>query len=133
MKQSGMHGSKRFIRPVTYGLGIGVLVNFLLLALMAGTMSIRDIPQSFISLLSILSFVVAGFAAGYFGAIFSKERGLLVGLFCGACLFVLLLIAGLAAGKMDGFGVQGFTKLAAILFASALGGILGVNKRKKFK
>ena len=59
-------------------------------------------------------------------------EGLLLGLVCGGCLFCILSLANLAFDG-SGFGIIALSKLAAVLFASALGGVVGVNKRKKFK
>ena len=45
------------------------------------------------------------------------------------------MILSLASLAVDGggFGMVALTKLAAVLLAAALGGIIGVNRRKKFR
>ena len=99
---------------------------------MSAVMGLRDIPQSAVSLIATLIFVLGGFVAGYVSAAFAREKGMLLGLCCGACLFVILSLASLAVDG-GGFGMVALTKLAAVLLAAALGGIIGVNRRKKFR
>lgn len=132
MKQPDMHSAKRFIRPITYGILFGGLACFILLILMSALMGFHDIPQAVISLFATISFVFGGLVAGYISASCARERGMFLGLCCGGCLFLVLLCAGfMMEGNM--FGVQGLTKLASVLMAAALGGIFGVNRRKKFR
>ena len=132
MRQPDVHGAKRFIRPVTYGILFGAGACFLLLLIMSAVMGLRDIPQSAVSLIATLIFVLGGFVAGYVSAAFAREKGMLLGLCCGACLFVILSLASLAVDG-GGFGMVALTKLAAVLLAAALGGIIGGNRRKKFR
>ena len=124
MKQPDMYGIKRFLRPVVYGIVAGTVACFLLLTFMSVVMQFRDLPQMLITL--------GGLVAGYVSAAFSRERGMLVGVCCGICMFLLLAFTNLTVNGPD-FCAVAFTKLAAVLFASALGGVVGVNKRKKFR
>ncbi|MCI8649203.1 MAG: TIGR04086 family membrane protein [Anaerotruncus sp.] len=132
MKQPDLHCAKRFIRPITYGIAAGAAVCVLLLLLMAAVMNFRDLPQAVIALFATVSFVGAGFTAGFVCAICSRERGLLLGLCCGSCMFILLAFFSLAFSEPT-LGIGAASKLAAVLFAAALGGVIGVNKRKKFR
>lgn len=131
MRQPDIHGAKRFIRPVTYGLLFGVGACMLLLVLMSVLITFRDIPQPAITLIATLTFVIGGFVSGFVSASFAREKGMLIGICCGICLFLILTIASLAFDDA-GFGVAAVSKLAAVLFAAALGGVIGVNRRKKF-
>lgn len=132
LKQPDMHSAKRFLRPITYGVSSGGAACFLLLLLMSVLMGMRDMPQAMVSLFATISFVAGGFLAGYVTALLSQEKGLFLGLCCGAILFFVLLCAGMAVSG-GAPGMQALTKLLAVLFASAIGGVLGVNKKKKFK
>ena len=60
MRQPDVHGAKRFIRPVTYGILFGAGACFLLLLIMSAVMGLRDIPQSAVSLIATLIFVLGG-------------------------------------------------------------------------
>ncbi|MBC8584353.1 TIGR04086 family membrane protein [Youxingia wuxianensis] len=132
MKQPDVHGAKRFIRPITYGIIAGAIACFLLLIIMSVIMGFKDMPQAVVSVVSLITFIFGGFTAGFVSAAYSREKGLLLGLVCGGCLFCILSLANLAFDG-SGFGIIALSKLAAVLFASALGGVVGVNKRKKFK
>ena len=129
MKQPDIHGAKRFIRPVTYGLLFGVGACMLLLVLMSVVMTFRDVPQPAITLIATLAFVLGGLVAGFVSASFAREKGMLIGICCGICLFLILMTASFVFDDA-GFGMVAVSKLAAVLFASALGGVIGVNREK---
>ena len=80
MKQPDIHGAKRFIRPVTYGLLFGVGACMLLLVLMSVVMTFRDVPQPAITLIATLAFVLGGLVAGFVSASFAREKGMLIGI-----------------------------------------------------
>ena len=132
MSKPDMHSAKRYIRPVTYGILAGSSACFLLLMVMSLVMSLRDIPQTAVSLVAILTFVAGGFVAGFVCSACSRERGLLLGLCCGAGLFLILSLASIAVDGVS-FGMVALTKLIAVIFAAALGGVIGVNKKRKFR
>ena len=123
---------KRYLRPLALGVLLGATVCMILLALMALAMSLGDIPQGMVSMLASVAFWVGGFAGGFFCACFSKERGLVLGFCCGAVLSVVCLLASLAV-EGPGFGAAAAARFVAMLFACALGGVLGVNRRKKIR
>ncbi|MEM1483889.1 TIGR04086 family membrane protein [Oscillospiraceae bacterium PP1C4] len=132
MKQPDVNSIKRFIRPITFGVVFGTAACFILLILMSIVMGLQDIPQSIVALTSTLIFIVGGFVAGYVCAMLSHERGMMLGFCCGTCLFCMLSLASLALDG-SGFGMLALTKLVAVLISAALGGIIGVNKKKKLK
>lgn len=132
MKQPNTNSAKRFVRPVTYGIISGAAACFVLLILISIVMGLQDVPQPAVYLIAVLTFIIGGFIGGYVCAMLSRERGMQLGLCCGFCLFFLLMLASLAVDGR-GFGLVALTKLAAVLLASALGGIVGVNTKRKFK
>ena len=75
---------------------------------------------------------VGAFLGGNFAAKLTREKGLLVGLCCGALLFLALWLFGQAIHG-GGFGAIGIVKLAVALGLSALGGVMGVNAKKRRK
>lgn len=132
MKQPDVRSVRRFLRPITYGISSGAAACFLLLLMMSVILGMRDMPQALISLFATISFVAGGFFAGFVTATLSQEKGLFLGLCCGAILFLVLVCAGMALNG-SAPGMQALTKLISVLLASAIGGVLGVNKKKKFK
>lgn len=130
MRQSDIHGIKRFIRPIAYGATAGTAACILLLLALAVVMSLQDVPQLAVDMLALLTFLVGGFVAGLVCSGFSREKGLLLGVCCGAVMFLILTVATVILGQ-PGFGMAAVAKLAAVLCAAALGGVIGVNRRKK--
>ena len=72
------------------------------------------------------------FAAGFFAAKVSKKNGLLFGAISGLLLFILFLLAGVIA--FHGAPVlTTLTRLAVMVLAGAIGGLLSVSKKSKIK
>ena len=130
LKQPNMQGAKRFFRPITYGIVSGVAACLLLLIFMSVVLELQDVPESAVTLMATLTFVFGGMIAGLISSGMSREKGLLMGLVCGICLFGILSLASLALCGGD-FGIAALTKLVAVLLAGSIGGVVGVNKRKK--
>lgn len=121
-----------YLRGILLSVGLGVLLCFVLMLLFSIVMSFNNVPQSLYFPMTILASCVGGFAAGYSAARCFMERGLLWGLLCGGILFVLLVISD-AVVSHEGLGLISFVKLAMILIVSAIGGLIGVNRKKKIK
>ena len=121
-----------WIRPVCISCVIGVGVWLLILMIAAFAMTKIDSPQMLVTPVSILSVVLGAFFAGFACAKMIRERGFLWGLLCGGILCVILLAANVIVCA-DGFGVIWLIKVACILLASTIGGMLGVNSRRKIR
>ena len=106
---------KRFLRPVIIGAVVGALCCTLLLAVMAAIVASQDIPKAAITPMAIVA---------------AAEKGLLIGGACGLLLFILVALAGFAFLK-EIRGAYILVKLAVMLVLSALGGVIGVNLRKR--
>lgn len=130
MKQPNMQGMKRFFHPIIYGVLSGVAACLLLLIFMSIVMELQDIPETAVTLMATLTFVFGGITAGLISSGMSREKGLLMGMVCGICLFAILSLASLMVYGGD-FGIAALTKLVAVLLAGSIGGVVGVNKRKK--
>ena len=118
-----------WLRPVLLGLCVGVLCGTLLLLLMALAIRSVDVPRAMVSPMAITAAAVAAFSAGLTAALSARKNGLILGVLCGLLLFFLLLIAGLA--RATGLsGQQTVIKLAVLTVAGALGGVLGVRRRR---
>ena len=131
MKKLQLHAMKRFVRPLSFGALAGLLFCILLLLLMAVILRTQDFSQMVVYILTLLALIAGGFFAGFLGAALSKERGMLLGLGCGLLLFFILWLASqlILSTPISGTGIS---KLAAVAFSGAIGGVLSVNRRKKF-
>ncbi len=124
--QSFLH---RWLRPLLVGLCVGVLCCTLLLLLMALLIRSVDVPRAAITPLAVTAAAVGAFLAGLTAALTARKNGLLLGALCGLALFLLVLIAG-AARSAGVSGSYALVKAAVLTVAGAIGGVLGVNRRK---
>ena len=121
---------KRFLRPVIIGAVVGALCCTLLLAVMAAIVASQDIPKAAITPMAIVAAAAGAFFGGFAAARIAKEKGLLIGGACGLLLFILVALAGFAFLK-EIRRAYILVKLAVMLVLSALGGVIGVNLRKR--
>ncbi len=132
MKANSQSGSlfTHLIRPLLVGLCVGVIACTLLLMLSAAVIGTVDVPQQVVFPLSMVAAGVATLLAGLVTARLAGKNGLLMGLLCGLLLFLLIMVAGFLRFSDAGF-TSWATKLAILLVAGGLGGVLGVGKRSK--
>lgn len=121
---------KRFIRPILIGACIGAVCCLLALLLFAGILAAADIPKSVITPLAVAAAAFGAFIGGIVSARMAREKGLLLGAACGLVLFFLILAAGFAVLK-DIRGTYAVIKLLILTACGAVGGVLGVNVRKR--
>lgn len=120
----------RFLNPLLWGVAGGCAVSAALLLGVAGIMAARDLPLGLIAGIGVAVAVMGCLAGGYISARRTRERGLFWGLLCSAVLFLLLFLGSLfLPGQTVTFLLP--VKLFAMLLAGAMGGILGVNHRRR--
>ncbi len=119
-----------WLRPVLVGVAVGLIVSVGMLMLMALAVQTLDVPRAAILPLAIAAAAIGAFAAGLTAAAVVGQRGLVHGLVCGLVLWLLILLAGFSryAGVSAG---NAAVKLAVLGLTGALGGVLGVNLRKR--
>ena len=116
----------------TYLLATGVAAagSMLMLCLISLFLAAADISSGAVPTLSLVSIVTGAFLGGFFAARRVEERGLLTGLIVGAALLVLFLAIGLFVGPVT---PALLTKGIAILLGASLGGVFGVNRRRRIR
>ncbi len=125
---SGIYG---YLRTVLLSILAAAVVVTALTALFALAMSLVTIPSAVLSGAVIVLLILAGFVSGYLAAKSIRKNGLRVGVICGVALSVLLFL--LAGVIFDSVGWQIFTKMLVVTAAASIGGVLGVNSRKKYR
>lgn len=125
-------GVGRYLKPIGFSVLVGAVVCTLALLLCSFIFTIRDIPQSLVSPISTVCAAAGAFAAGLCCAKLIRERGLAFGLICGVFLFLLTLFCGwlIVGGEI---GILALIKLVVILIAAAIGGVAGVNGKRRHK
>lgn len=121
---------KKLLRPVCIGACVGAVCCLLLLLLMSAVMAATDVPKSVVTPMAVVAAAAGAFIGGITAARIAKEKGLLIGAACGLLLFLVVLIAGFAVLK-DIRGTYVLVKLLVLIGCGAVGGILGVNLRKR--
>ena len=106
-----------------------VTVTLLLFSWLA---TIIDLDSGSFRLMSSVALCAGCFGASFVAAKKRRKDGLKTGLMCGAVIFGVTLLGGIIFVRS--FSVGGFfTKLLIILICSSLGGIIGVNSRRRFR
>lgn len=73
---------------------------------------------------------IGAFVGGFVAARIAKTRGILFGALCGLILYLLVMASGFAVLR-DIRGTYAVVKLALMVVSAAVGGILGVNFRRR--
>lgn len=129
-RRENLSVAARIVRPIAFGVGIGVLVCLALLLLAATIMASCQVPQTAVTPVAVAILAVASLVGGFFAARIARERGLLYGAGCGLLLFLITAIAGFGTGE----AVQGtllFLKMALATGCGAGGGVVGVNMKRR--
>ena len=121
---------KKLLRPVLIGTGVGAICCLVVLLLLATIMATKDVPKAAITPMAVVAAAVGAFIGGIVSARIAKEKGLLFGAACGLVLYLLVMIAGFSVLK-DIRGGYAFIKLAVLIVCAAIGGIVGVNAKKR--
>ena len=121
-----------YYRPVLYGLICGVVATVFMLFILAFIMTLRDVPASLVAAFSSLAVGFGGLCAGFFAARKAGRKGLLFGTATGVFLYIIVLCSSLIANS-GAFSVMSIIKLAITVLSASIGGILGVNVKKRRK
>ncbi len=118
-----------WLRPALVGVAVGLIGCVGSLMLAALLVQSVDVPRAVILPLAIAAAAIGAFLAGLTAAAVSGQRGLLFGAICGLLLWLLILLAGVAR-YAEVSGGNTLIKLAVLVLAGSVGGVLGVNMRK---
>lgn len=120
----------RILRPILIGVLVGVIAGVLLLLAAAAVMASTQLPTGIVSPIALAVIAVAALVGGFTAARLSRERGLLYGAGCGLLIFLVVAIAGFSVVPSSQ-GAMLLLKLALTVGGGALGGVLGVNVKRK--
>ena len=118
------------VRPVLLCLSAGAVVLAVALVAFSALLTAQSSPQAMISPLSIVASILGALVAGLVTARLTGRQGALYGAITGLLLFGVLFAISLVTWH-EQFDVQAIIRLAAMILAGALGGILGVNLKKR--
>lgn len=128
--EKGKNTMHQYVKSTLISVLFGEIVTALMLFLFALLICKLDIPLRITDILVVAAASLGSLTAGYCNGRLIKEKGLIFGLLCGGIQLFILLIFNLGFYH---FLTPAFflIKVCTMLILSAIGGILGVNKRPK--
>lgn len=130
---TGSMSGRQMIRALFFGLVGGIIICTLVLLISSVIMSKSDLPQNTVNIIADFAVILSSLAAGITASKIYRKRGLMIGSLMGLVYYLLLFCISLIF-----FGAQlslaAITKLVMMVLSSAIGGIIGVNfkRRKKY-
>lgn len=120
----------KWVRPILTGTIIGAVCCLIILMLFAAVLAAQDIPQMAVTPMAVAAAAIGAFIGGMVCARIARVRGLIFGAACGLVLYLVVMIAGFAMLK-DIRGWFALVKLLIMTGCGAIGGVIGVNIRKR--
>lgn len=117
-------------KPVAISCLSGAAISTAILLVFALVMSVRDVPAVLINPLACAAIAVGSFFAGFLCAKMLRQRGMLFGALCGILMFGILLFTSLTLTG-DAFGWIVLIKLVIVMTSAMIGGVIGVNTRRR--
>ena len=116
--------------PLGVGTGVGVLVCVVILLIAAAIMTTGVFPTTAVTAVSLVAAAIGAFVGGFVAAKLSCQRGLLYGAGVGLLMFLLIMVVGIAVSQ-ELRGAMMLLKAALTIGIGALGGVVGVNVKKR--
>ena len=93
----------------------------------------ESMPDSSIRVLGPAAGLIGVFIGGFVAAFKNKKSGLLTGVFTGLAVFAVLFVLSMIFrnGDTEFFSLKTLFTLLAILLASVMGGVVGVNIKRR--
>lgn len=92
----------------------------------------RSIPHALFSILALTSVSISSFIGSFILSKINKQKGLINGLFLGLIISSIIYIVGIAFNGMNVTNLL-YIKFISIIISACLGGVLGINIKKKNK
>lgn len=120
------------LKTIGWGVGVSALVCAILLLLVSFLVTVQDIPHKVFPYFAVFSASIGSLAGGFTTSKMEKEKGLFNGLVQGAILAVLLFVIGFFFTGIE-VGLIGLLRSVLVVLFGAIGGVIGVNQKKKRK
>ena len=117
-------------KAILIGIGVAVGVTLLMTCAVCGVMTLTSgIPYAAAPYILLIAGSVGIFCGAYCCTAINKSRGMILGLVCGALVFIIFFVASLSTGET--ITLVTLLRLIVLLIGGMLGGIKGVNKSEK--
>ena len=121
---------RKMIRAEIFGIISGMILTFIFVLFMAAVMvKMQKVMYDMTGIFAAAALCIGTLGGGYIAARINKSMGMAVGAVCGLAVFLILWAVGAVMGTQTCI-VTLIRGIAAVI-SGALGGVLGVNKKKK--
>ena len=123
---------KKIVKSEIFGMAAGIIFTLIFTAFFTAVMvKMERVAYNAVMPFGLGALCIGTFGGGYITARLNKSMGMAVGAGCGLGVFLILLALGAILGSE--LGIVTLIRAAAAVISGALGGVLGVNRRKKRK
>lgn len=120
---------KTVLKNVLIGYGISLVLFFIF----AFVITYTSVPYSIVSPISVIITTIGIITAGILGGKKSSEKGWLTGCITGFIYMLILYIFGSIVYKNPGISSNGIMMIIIGIISGALGSIIGINNKRKYK
>lgn len=122
-----------YIKGILFGSIICITVIIVLLMISAFAITqIGNVPTDVINIVVNTINGIGVFCGSFIALRIIKSKGIIFGVTIGGILFALILIAGLISST-ETLSINTPIKLVVSVICGGIGGVLGVNRKEKFK
>ena len=114
-------------------LSISYIITFILLAVFAFIITYTDFPASAVSVTTIIIILASILTASIYNGKKAQEKGWLTGLISGSMYMIILYIIGSIVFRDFTINSNAILLIICGIFAGVLGGIIGINNKKKYR
>lgn len=125
-------GKQSIFKAVGVGFAVSVIISALMMVIFSAVTAKIDGGSFMIPVASIVTILLAGFSGGFVSAKMYGEAGLQCGALCAGVFICIIGILNTLFVR-EGIGALMAVKLPLILLSSIIGGIIGVNLKRKRK
>ncbi len=110
---------------------MGLLFSVVILSVFAVIITYTQLSEKYIGVIALLATVSGALLAGLLASVKIKAKGWLTGVAAALWYFLMLLVIGLTAYENSLNFAEIFKKIPLYILIGMLGGIIGVNIRRK--
>ena len=121
---------KKIAKSEIFGIIAGAVLTVVFMMFGAAVMvKMQKVMYNMTVPFAMAALCIGALGGGYITARINKSMGMAVGAVCGTGVFLIMLAFGAVFGSK--LGIVTLIRAVAAVISGALGGVLGVNKRKK--
>lgn len=121
-----------YLKPFLIGILVSIISTAILLFIFAFLLTIYDASDSIVVIMSMLAWGIGALAGGFAAAKSYGKNGLIIGFCSGLIMFLILTIVAMIINS-SGLTIQSFIKLVLSVICACVGGVLGINLKRKRK